>query len=91
MTIAQQKIALSQKLLLVKNPEVLKRIENILNEELATSWEELPKRIQKELQASISELESGIQIPNEDVLSRARVLWHSKSTGQKKPKRVIKK
>ena len=91
MTIAQQKIALSQKLLLVKNPEVLKRIENILNEELATSWEELPKRIQKELQASISELESGIQIPNEDVLSRARALWHSKSTGQKKPKRVIKK
>ena len=79
MTIAQQKIALSQKLLRVKNPEVLKRIETILNEDLATRLEELPKKIQKEILESISEFESGIQIPNEDVLSRARATWSSRS------------
>ncbi len=91
MSIAEQKVELSRRLLETNDKKLLSRIENILNEELATTWVELPQEIKSDFKQSVAELDAGKFISSEEVLSQARKGWNTKLSGRQKQSRTTSK
>jgi len=91
MSIAEIKIALSRRLLEVEDKKVLTQTETILNDALATKWDEVPARMKTEIHESTSQLDSGKFISNEEIFSKINESWNTKSSGRQKRKKASSK
>jgi hypothetical protein len=91
MSIAEQKIEINRRLFDVQDKKILNKISQILDEEYATSWSEIPSKIKSQIHKSISELDAGKLISNEEVFTQIEGKWNTKSSGRSPRTKVSKK
>ena len=70
MKIAEIKVELSKGLLELEDKKVLSQIETILNDALATQWNEVPTKLKTDISESTAQLDSGKFVINQEVFSQ---------------------
>jgi hypothetical protein len=91
MSIAEQKIEINRRLFDVQDKKILNKISKILDEEFATAWTEVPSILKSQINKSISELDAGKIISNQEVFTQIEEKWNTKSSGRPQRTKVSKK
>ncbi len=73
MDVSALKLDVVQKILTMKNPSLLEKIDNLLNEEAdADWWDQLPPEVQDSIFEGIQDIEEGRIFTHEQVLQEAK-------------------
>lgn len=73
MDVSALKLDVVQKILNMKNPSLLQKIDNLLNEDAdADWWDQLPREVQDSIFEGIQDIEEGRIFTHEQVLQEAK-------------------